>query len=354
MKRPATDMDAIARSIGVSKTTVHYALHNTGRISRPLRKRILDLATKLNYRPNLLARSLRSRRTATIGVVTVYLSSTYHAKVVEGIEDAARCAGRSILLACSYADPERERNAVQLLIDKGVDGLIVAPAASEANAEYYRQLVADGIAIVFVDRRIPKLKVASVATDNVTAAHMVGEHLLRLGRRRFGIMLPALHGERPTSVTGRVEGFNRALREAGIPPATEMGPETLDNTSEGAYHAMQRVLADKGAEFDAVFATNDVLAFGSIRALVERGLSVPGDIAVVGVDDHESAAFFQPALTTIRQPMREIGVEATRLLLRQIEEPESALPQQILLEPTLIVRRSCGTKENDIGSSHDV
>jgi LacI family transcriptional regulator len=343
-RRQTVDMDSIAQRIGVSKTTVHYALHNTGRVSGRLRKRILDLARKLNYRPNLLARSLRSKRTSTIGVVAVHLSSSYHARVVEGIEDAARSAGRSILLACSYANAEREREAVQLLIDKGVDGLIVAPSGAGPNDTTYWQRVDDGVAIVFVDRHIPVLNVASVATDNSKGAFWVGQHLLRLGRRRFGMVLPALFGARPTSVQGRLEGFSRALSEAGAQPAIVIGPETLDNTPDGAYRAVRRFLAERGPCVDALFAANDGLAYGTVRAIVEHGARVPGDIAVAGFDDQEPSAYFQPPLTTIRQPMRDIGAEAVRLLIRQMEEPDALLKQQILLEPALIIRQSCGAK----------
>jgi DNA-binding LacI/PurR family transcriptional regulator len=352
--RQTVDMDSLAQRIGVSKTTVHYALHNTGRVSGRLRKRILDLARKLNYRPNLLARSLRSKRTSTIGVVAVHLSSTYHARVVEGIEDAARSAGRSILLACSYSNPERERDAVQLLLDKGVDGVIVAPsdpADTSPNAALYRQLVDNGRSIVFVDRHIPGLNVASVATDNVLGAYWVGQHLLRLGRRRFGMVIPALHGPRPTSVRGRIDGFNRALNEAGAKPAILIGPETLDNTSDGAYGAMRRFLAGK-PRVDALFASNDGLAYGTVRAIVENGARVPDDIAVAGFDDQEPSAFFQPPLTTVRQPMRDIGTEAVRLLMRQLEEPDALVKQHILLEPQLIVRESCGTKHETGRKSH--
>ena len=314
MKGKGPDMDFIAQRMGVSKTTVHYALHNTGRVSQPLRKRILALAKKLNYRPNLLARGLRSNRTATIGVVAVNLSSSYHAKLVEGIEDAARATGRSILLACSYFEVEREREAVELLIDKGVDGLIVAPADTDLNTDFYRKRLKDGAAIVCVDREIQGLKLDSVATDNVLGGHLAGQHLLRLGRKKFGIAVPSLRGSRPTSVQGRLAGFNRALREAKVSAPVLIGPDVLDNTPESAYRAFRRFFAERGACIDAIFAVNDGLAYGAIRAIVEHGARTPDDIAVVGFDDQEASAYIQPPLTTVRQPMREIGAEAVRLL----------------------------------------
>jgi LacI family transcriptional regulator len=339
----SVDMDVLAERLGVSKTTVHYALHNSGRISEPMRKRVLDLAKKLNYRPNLLARGLRSKRTAMIGVVAAHLSTSFHAKLVEAIEDAARVCGRSILLACSYANAQREREAVELLLDKGVDGLIVAPAESgPASADFYRRLLKEGKALVFVDRHIPEVNVASVATDHESGGYMAGRHLLRLGRRRFAVSLPSLGESRPTSLSGRVGGLNRGLREAGLPAAIEIGPESLDHSPEGAHRAFQRFFSVRGKRIDAVFAANDGLAYGAVRAILEHGASVPGDIAVVGFDDQDPSAYFHPPLTTIRQPVRDIGTEAVRLLVRQIDEPDKPAGQQILLEGALIVRESCG------------
>ena len=343
MRKQNADLDTIAQRLGVSKTTVHYALQNTGRVSMPVRKRVLALARELDYRPNLLARSLRSQRTGTIGVIAVGLSSTFFSNVIEGIENAARLHELSMLLSCSYFDAQKERDAIHLLLDKGVDGLIVAPADPRVNTPLYEQLIAERTPIVFIDRRIQGVGINSVTTDNMTGGQLAGEHLARLGRKRCAMVLPSLQAPFSTSVQDRIEGFNRALHKAGIDDALLIGPPAPDNRAEAAYLATARFLEERGVCVDAIFATNDGLAIGAMRALHERGVRVPDDVAVVGFDDHQTSAFIQPALTTVRQPMREIGAEAIQSLLRRMQEPEAAC-QQVLLEPALIVRESCGAK----------
>ena len=343
MKRVSPDLESIAQRLGVSKTTVHYALQHTGRVSAPVRKRVLELAKELNYRPNLLARSLRSQRTGTIGVIAVGLTSTFYAYVIEGIENAARMHEHSMLLSCSYFDAAKERDAIHLLLDKGVDGLIVAPADPKLNAPLYEQLIAERTPIVFIDRRMSGISINSVTTDNTTGGQMAGQHLASLGRKRLAMVLPSLQEPFATSVQDRIEGFNRALNKAGLACAILIGPPTPDNRPEAAYAATARFLEEHGVCIDAIFATNDHLAIGAMRALYERGVRVPGDVAVVGFDDHQTSAYTQPSLTTVRQPMREIGAEAVQSLLRRMHEPQAAC-QQVLLEPKLIVRESCGAK----------
>lgn len=336
------DMSAIARRLGVSKTTVHYALRDTGRVSESVRKRILELVKEVGYRPNGLARGLRLRRTNTLGVVLGGLTSTFHAHVLEGIDALAQQQEYTMLLSCSNGLPDKEQRLIETLLEKGVDGLIVAPADPEANREYYQSLFSQGIRLVFVDRDVPGLNIDVVSTDNQIGGYLVTRHLIEIGRKTLLFVTTTSRDRRSTSVCERFAGAERALHEAGLPPAVVVGPGCPDALvdEEFAYYAMRHHLK-KRSKCDAVFAVHDGLAYGVIRALVEARLSVPGDVAVAGFDDQDPSAYFQPPLTTVRQPMNQIGVEAARLLFRRLTDKQTHwIKQRIALEPTLIVRRS--------------
>ena len=341
----ATDMEAIAKALGVSKTTVHYALRNKGRVSEATRKRVLKVAAEMGYRPNLLARSLRTQRTDTVGVVLVTLTSSYHAHLLEGIDGIAQAFEHSILVACSYRSAAKERQLVEVLLEKGVDGLIVAPADPDENADYYRRLVEDGVHLVFVDRYIPGVNVDSVSTDNLTGAYRAVEHLAALGRKRIAVLTTISGERRSTSVEARIAGCARALQEAGLEPAIVLGPDVPDKLPEEefAYDSVREHLRSSRKRFDAVFAMHDGLAYGAIEAILESGLRVPEDVAVVGFDDQDPSAYIHPPLTTVRQPARSSGEEAVRILFRRLRDPEMPPPRQrVSLEPELIVRKSCG------------
>lgn len=338
-------MEEIAQKLGVSKTTVHYALRNKGRVSDATRQRVLEIAAQLGYRPNLVARSLRAQNTDTLGVVVTSLTSSFHAHVLEGIESIAQQHKHTILLSCSYGIPQKERDLVEVLLEKAVDGLIIAPADPEENCTYYKRLMDEGIHLVFVDRQVPGVNVDMVSTDNIMGGYLAAQHLVKLGRKKIVFVTTTSRSRRSTSVQGRLLGCNRALQEAGLEPATVIGPGELDTISEEqfAYNSMLHFLASGKNQFDGVFATHDGLAYGAIEALIESGKRVPEDVSVVGFDDQDPSAYYHPPLTTIRQPMREIGNEAARLLFRRFKEAETSLPrQQVSLEPNLIVRRSCG------------
>ena len=344
MRRKTVDMDAIAKELGCSKTTVHYALRNTGRVSDGMRQRVLEAAEGLGYRPNLIARSLRAQRSATLGVVVIGLASSYYAHVLEGIDTVAQQHEHSMLLVCSYGDPVKEREHIRLLLDKGVDGLIVMPADPEANSEFYSRLTDEGTQFVFVDRHVPGMNADSVATDNLMGGYLAGRHLVQSGRERVLVVTTTSRERRSTSVQARLNGCNQALQEAGLDTALVLGPNVPDRfpDEQFAYQAVrEHLLAGGGGGFDGVFAVHDGLAYGTIEALTEANLRVPEDVSVVGFDDQDPSAYFHPPLTTIRQPTREIGGEAVRLLFRRLEEGDAPLPRQRLsLEPALVVRKS--------------
>jgi len=342
MRRKAADMESIAQKLGVSKTTVHYALRDTGRVSEAMRKRVREVAAELGYRPNLIASSLRSQRSATLGVVVQTLTSSFQAHVIEGIESVAQEERHGILLSCSYGSPTKERELVDLLLDKGVDGLIVAPADPDENRDHYIRMIEDGVALVFADRSVPGLNVDSVSTDNILGGYLATRHLVEIGRKRIAFLTTNSRDRRSTSVQARLAGCQRALQEAGFELAAVLGPDVPDSKPEEQFglDAVKERLRKKDRGFDALFAVHDGLAYGAIEALVDHGISVPREVSVVGYDDQDPSAYYHPPLTTVRQPMRQIGEEAARLLFRRLRTKSPLPRQRVSLEPALVVRQS--------------
>lgn len=344
MRSGRVDMDTIAREVGVSKTTVYRALHNTGRIHPQTRERILQVAREKGYRPNLVARSLRIQKTSTIGLVVVGLTGSFYAHILEGVDSVAQSSQYGVLIACSYGEPPKEREIIQMLLDKRVDGLIVAPADPEENRELYQELLEWQIPIVLIDRYLPDLPIDFVATDNELGGYLATRHLLNLGRRRIVFVSNGSRERRATSVVSRFVGYQRALHEYQVTQTVELGPGLPDilPEEEYAYIAVSHYL-QQGGELDGVFAVNDDVAYGAIRALNAHGLRVPEDVSVVGFDDQDVSAFITPPLTTVAQPMRTIGERAATLLLERIHSRGSTQPQQqVLLPPQLVIRQSCG------------
>ena len=339
------DMEAIAQLLGVSKTTVHYAIRNTGRLSDETRKRVLKMVQAKGYRPDGLARSFRRRRSDTLGIVLATLTNSFHAHLLEGVEMVAQQYKHTVLVSCSHGRSDVERELVEVLLEKGVDGVIIVPADPVLNRDYYQGLLDRGTRLVFVDREIPGLNAEVVCTDHEKGAYLEAQHLVGLGRKKILCIATRSPEHRSTSVRERLLGIDSCLREAGLAPATVLGTDPPDSTAheQYGYDVMREHLRRAERQFDAVCAMHDGLAYGAIRALTEAGLRVPKDVAVVGFDDQDPSAYFQPPLTTVRQPMRELGMEAGRLLFRRLGEPGmAAARQRIVLEPTLIVRESSG------------
>lgn len=340
------DINTIARELGVSASTVHRALYNSGRISESTRRRVLEAAQRLGYRPNLVARDLRAQHTHTVGVVVTGISSSFYARMLQGIENAARLAGYSVLLTSSQDDPQRERENIEILLQKRVAALLVAPAAPEVNLEYYRQLLNEGVLLVLLGRYIPGLPALSVETDNTTGGYLAGRHLLQIGRERAAVVTTVPYKRQYSYVRERIEGFQKAQQEAGRDAAPVLG-EDIDDfpiaLPEFAYTVVQsHFRREKFA--DAIFAINDDLAFGAIGALLDMGYRVPQDVAVVGFNDEWMSPYFRPSLTTVRSAPQQIGEEAVRLTLEAVEHANAFTPKRVLIEPALVVRQSCGAR----------
>ena len=339
------DMKTIAERVGVSKTTVHRALSNVGRISSETREKILKVAAELDYRPNSLARGLRSRKSATIGFVVIGLTNSFYSAILEGVETVSSEHGYSILVARTSARPSREIQHLDLLREKRVDGAIIAPADPKENTEYYKRLQDVGIPFVFIDRYMPSIDSDYVMTDNYLGGYMAGQHLVKLGRKHIGFGCLSGNEMRSTSASERLRGFTAALDEAGLGPPIMLGKDLPGFQPQEGFAAasVERHVQD-GGDLDGIFGVNDNTAIGAIAGLKNLRLDVPGDVSVVGFDDLDISQYLQPALTTVRQPTRQLGAEAMKLLVERMSARHHGPYEHMLLPPELVIRESCGAK----------
>lgn len=337
MRRTDKDKKAtlkdIAGEAGVSLMTVSKVLNDKGGFSRETGQRVLEIARRLNYRPNQIAKSLRADETRTIGVVVSDSSQLVFAKVIRGIDEVATRAGYSVIIANTDQNADRERQAVELLLNKRIDGLILG-APMHTGEEDIRELIRYGIPLVLLMRTSMGVDVNCVINDNVLGGYDIMNHLLstNCGEVYF-LSMPRL----VQSTLSRLQGNRQAMAEQGSILAEDR-IQYCEPFIEDGYQAMCRLL-DQGVRTGGICCGCDLIAIGAIRAIQDHQLQVPGDFRVTGYDDLELADYLSVPLTTMRQPKEEIGREGVLLLLDQIHDPARP-PRQIVLRSTLVRRQS--------------
>jgi LacI family transcriptional regulator len=330
-----TTIREVAESAGVSYATVSHVINNTRLVSPETRGRVLAAMTALNYRPNALARSLRQGKTNTIGLVLPDSANPFFAEISRSIEDETFKKGYSVFLCNTELDIQRELFYVDVLSKRQVDGIIFVAAGDQADSLDF--LLSRNMPVVMIDRDLPNVEVDAVLTDHQLGGYLATHHLLELGHTRIACIAG------PSSITPSAErmiGYRQALEEAGLPFDEKL-------VLRGDYHAQSgmditHTILQMNPRPTAIFALNDLMALGALRAAAEAGCSVPSDLAVVGYDDLELSHFTNPPLTTIAQPKKEIGAQAVDLLVDRMSRKDRA-PSRVVLPPELIVRRSTQT-----------
>lgn len=310
--RPPTLKD-VARAAGVSYQTVSRAINARSDISSETRERIMEIIGRLGYSPNRLAGSLRSRHTKVIGLVVSDLENSFHAEVAVGVEAEAESQGYSVILANSGEDLIRERQAVRNLVERRVDGLIIAPA--EGDHSYIATEIPRAIPIVAVNRRLEYDRCGAVLLENEAAARLAVEHLVSLGNSRIGAVIASPY---LMTSTERLLGFRAALKAAGLPLKTEwLGAGRSIMNPEGARAAALRILSLR--ERPTAFMTSSSrISEGVLLAVQELGMRHGRDVHIVGFDRTPWAALIDPPMPVIEQPTRHMGREAMRMLAGMI------------------------------------
>jgi LacI family transcriptional regulator len=325
----------VARAAGVHAATASRALNPETRrlVNVNTARRVQRAAESLGYQTNPIARSLKTARSGTIGLVIPDLTNPLFPPIVRGIEDVLAPAGYSALIINTDNDPARERSQVATLQSRQVEGLVVATARLEHP--FLEQLHAQGARMVLVNRRVEGLDVPSVSPDDAAGIRLAVHHLATLGHRRVA----HLAGPQTTS-TGviRARAFRGAVHDFGL-DEDESLIVACDYWTESEGARVLRGMLDVGGPFSALVAGNDLIALGCYDVFAERAISCPGDCSVVGFNDMPFLDKLQPPLTTVAVPHHQIGVEAARMLLEGIEEPDRP-PRSVLMPVSLIVRGS--------------
>ena len=328
--KPATIKDVAARA-GVSTATVSRYL-NGNRVRQA--RRIAEAVEALTFRPNQLARSLKSGSTRTIGVLVPDISNPFFADVVKGVESVMRAGEYSLLLCNTDENIERERTIINLLLQKQVDGILMAPATEWSDAPL--MLRARRVPVVLIDRRIEAQDFDVVLVDNVNGSAQAAEYLASLGHERIAMISGPLD---TTPGRERYEGFLQGLRTAGH-ELDERYLEVADFREDGGYQAALRLLAVRPAP-TGLFVSNNLMAIGALRDIHNLGIRIPVEMSFLCFDDLALAELTSPPLTVISRPSTEQGVLAMRLLKFRMEDTAEAAPRKIVLETRLTVRGSC-------------
>jgi DNA-binding LacI/PurR family transcriptional regulator len=338
----------LADHLGLSQTTVSLVLNNSPSaksIPQETRDRVVEAAKKLDYRPNYFARSLRQSKSMSVGVLAPDLSEGYFTRVMSGVVEELTAAHYFYFTACHDWKPELIEKYPRMLVERAVDGfLLLNTSVDELDVP---------VPVVAISAHCSAEQVTNIVLDHHQAVQRALSHLYKLGHRRIAFM------RGPHAIPDsefRWESIQQVAREINLKldPALAIRIDTSGWSTKAGQHPMapeigykpMQALLEKTRDFTAVFCFNDIAAIGAIRALKDAGLNVPGDVSVVGFDDILSAAFVTPSLTTVRQPLAEMGRRGAKVLLERIADRKKTFPTDIFMESELIIRESTGPAKN--------
>jgi DNA-binding LacI/PurR family transcriptional regulator len=338
------NLKMLAEHLELSQTTVSLVLNNSPSaksIPQETRTRVVEAAQRLNYRPNYFARSLRQSRSMSVGVLAPDLSEGYFTRVMSGVVEELSRAHYFYFTACHDWKRELIEQYPRMLVERAVDGFLLLNTPADQ--------ISVPVPVVAISAHSPMPNVTNIVLDHHCAVKKALHHLYELGHRNIAFM----RGPRaiPDSEY-RWESIQEVAQEIGlrIDPAHVFRIDAGAWSMKTGYHPMapeigykpMQTLLEKSRDFTAVFCFNDIAAIGAIRALKDSGLSIPGDVSVVGFDDILSAAYYSPSLTTVRQPLFEMGKRGAEVLLDRIANREKEYPAQIVVAPEFVVRESTG------------
>ncbi len=335
MKSGEITIKDIAQQLNVSVSTVSRALRGAPEINKETKQAVLELAQRLDYQPNPIALGLVKNQTRIIGVIIPSFTIPFYASAISGIQEAATKAGYNIIICQSNESLATEIAVTRTLLASRIDGLIVSLSRETTTFDHFHRLVARELPMVFFNRVCESLPTSRVIVDDYAGAYQATKHLLDVGCRRIA------HIAGPQNLLlsqQRLQGYLDALEHAGCPVLPELirhGDLTIDN---GA--AIANYLLGLPGLPDGLFAVCDSAAFGAMQVIKSRGLSIPGDVALVGFTNEPVAAIVEPPLTTVAQPVFEIGQTAAELLLQEINAGKAAKLTTKVLQTELIVRKS--------------
>lgn len=330
-------IDDVARLAGVSRATAGRVVGNYGSVSEKSRERVWDAVRQLDYQPNLIARGLRSQTTKTIAVIVGSIRNTYSTALVYAVEKEAQKKGYNVLICTTHEDIEKELKHLKDLNSRKVDGVILMSAyRADANMDKkYKEFYISKLPIVFVDRNIPGINRDVIQSENFDASYKATKYLMDMGHRKIGIIATSNF----STVQERIKGYKAAFADAGI-EYDESLIASVDELSDKMSRKICHEFLEEHPDITALYILNNSLCSGVLLDLKERQMKIPQDISLLVWDDEEYNELLD--ITTIEQPITEIGKQATRRLFELIGEPEETTDYECKkLDPELIIRKSC-------------
>ncbi|RFU69452.1 LacI family DNA-binding transcriptional regulator [Peribacillus saganii] len=329
MKR--VTMVDVAKSAGVSKSTVSQYLNKRfDYMGEETKLRIEQAIEKLGYQPNIVARSLKQKRTSTIGVIVANILHSFSTQVIRAIEDTCRDNDFHVIVCNADDDPVTEEKYIQMLLAKQVDGMIIFPTGGNLNL--YHSMVQRNYSVVFVDRIIEGVNIDVFLLDNENASYLAVKHLAEHGHSRIGIVTPSLE-RKITPRIERINGFKLALNKFGLPLETGY----IKSMDVDKLHVGLKEMFSLPVPPTALIASNDLSLYEVVKFAKESGIQIPSQLAVVGIDNVPFATVFEPSLSVFAQPAFEMGNKAAELLLKRIEHSDLVIEPQIhRFQPTLL------------------
>ncbi|MBM9518734.1 LacI family DNA-binding transcriptional regulator [Desulforhopalus vacuolatus] len=322
----------IADAAGVSTATVSRVLSNKPHVRPEVKKRVMQIVQKMNYRRNRVAQNLRSNTSKIIALIVSDIENPFFQRVSRAVDDAAFEYGYSVILCNTDENPGKEEASLNLLRDENLAGVILSP--TQQALDNFREDFDFQMPMVIIDRYVNNLNIDNVIIDNVQAARTLTAHLIEHGCQRIG----GIFGMGSTTGRERHEGFMQALKDHNITPATDLIKFTSPKAEDG-YNMVMKLLQNPDPP-RGILTSNSLLAAGALLAIRESKLAIPDDIAMVSFDNPTWAKLIDPALTVIEQPTYEIGRTAAELLIKRIQDPTRS-NRQVVLKTKLIVRQSC-------------
>ncbi|MBI5475255.1 MAG: LacI family DNA-binding transcriptional regulator [Ignavibacteriales bacterium] len=335
-------LDDIAKKLSVSRVTVSKALRGHSDISVEMTKKVIKTAKELGYSPNIIARSLSSRRSNMIGIVVPKIAHYFFSRVIEGVYDTAFENRYETILTVSQENSEREWKHLQTLVSMRVDGIIISISQETQDLKRFKWIRKMGIPLVFVDRR-PEAQLSgfsTVSNNDREGAFQAVEHAIKIGYRKIGFIGGNLH---INIGKNRIQGFEDALNEYRIPINHEwilQGGFGKEDGYNGLKHFHQ-----KGSMPEFIFAATYPVALGIYEAAKELGVRIPDDVDIICFGDSDVARFLSPALSAVRQPARELGARAVQILLENINNQKVTKEHHVILPTELVIRGTCAAKK---------
>jgi DNA-binding LacI/PurR family transcriptional regulator len=333
MDKTHISLKDLAEELQISISSVSRALKNHPDISPALAQKVQELAKQRNYKPNPYAIRLLKHVSKTVGVIIPDIVTHFYASVISGIEAYTKEKGYAVVISSSQESFQKEQENIENLLNLRVDGLIICLSQETSTYKHFDKIIKEKVPLVFFDRVCRTKEISSVVADNYDAARTVTRHFYESGARRIAF----INGPKHLNISKeRLSGYLEGLKDCGLKISNDL-LASCDMTPQSAILATQKLLSAKP---DAILSINDTVAFAAMKEVKKNGYKIPDDIAFVGFTDDFHASIVEPELTSVMHPTFEMGQEAARLLINQLESNVPNTPRQIIMKTTLVIRES--------------